>query len=89
MDAVGLLLLALAGGFLTGFAPGSSNSSAIYGLLIGLLTGAIVAGTIYLLGSGMGYAMCILVSSILGGYIAAVTPNSNPIKRYFNLEIRE
>lgn len=81
------IVLAVLAGLLLGFAPGSGNTtrSLTTALFVGVLFGALAGGACLLGGSGLVIAGCIFGGSIAGSFLAAFTPNDNPIKRYFDL----
>lgn len=74
------------GGLFFGFVCGSANDDIKTGAVIGAGVGLFWGSVLYF-GSNAGalIASGIFVSSIIGGLVAALTPNDNAIKKYFNL----
>lgn len=87
-------ILCLLSGLLVGFASGADNDnrSVLHAVWIGVVYSVllfvlfVLAGARFSSGYASGVVFCLAVFA--GSFAAAFTPNTNPIKRYFDLRPR-
>jgi len=84
--SLALTLTAFAG-LIYGYACGSNSGDLLDGLGCGLGAGFMVGLLALVMTVPLPYALAILGSSIVGGGVAGITPDTSKIKRFFNSDL--